>query len=50
MNRRRSDDVAAIAAQIDSLRQAGTIPGETARVSEVEMAPAATSDCLHRGG
>jgi hypothetical protein len=30
MNRRWGDDISAIAAQIDPLRQPGTIPGEIA--------------------
>jgi hypothetical protein len=48
MNGWRGDDVTAIATQIDTLRQPGTIPGKTTGVSKVEVTPAAAGYDLHR--
>ena len=50
MNRRWGDDVTAIAAQVDPLRQPGAIPGEPTGVSKIEVASAATGDRLHVAG
>jgi hypothetical protein len=49
MNGWWSDDVTAIAAQIDPLRQPSTIPDETTGVGEIDVTAAAPGDRLYCG-
>ena len=51
MDRRRRDDITAIAAQIDPLRNAGTVTNESARMGEIEVPAAAAGrglDCCRQ--
>jgi hypothetical protein len=48
MDRWRRDDVAAVATQIDPLRQTDAISGQTSGMSKIEMTPVTAGDGLDR--